>query len=26
MEMVEAQIDGNTGIPDGAEPDGYEKF
>jgi hypothetical protein len=26
MEMVEAQIDGNTGIPDGAEPDGYERF
>ena len=26
MAMVEAQIDGNTGIPDGAEPDGYEKF
>jgi hypothetical protein len=25
MEMVEAQIDGNTGIPDGM-PDGYEKF
>ncbi|MDO9111472.1 MAG: hypothetical protein Q7U40_12500, partial [Desulfatirhabdiaceae bacterium] len=26
MEMVEAQIDGNTGIPDGADPDGFEKF
>jgi hypothetical protein len=26
MAMAEAQIDGNTGIPDGAEPDGYEKF
>jgi len=25
MAMVEAQIDGNTGIPDGM-PDGYEKF
>jgi len=26
MEMVEAQIDEDSGIPDGAEPDGYEKF
>ncbi len=26
MEMVEAQIDKDSGIPDGSEPDGYEKF
>ena len=26
MVQVEAQIDGNTGIPDGADPNGFEKF
>ncbi len=26
MEMVESQIDGDSGIPDGADHDGFEKF
>jgi hypothetical protein len=26
MAMVEAQIDNDSGIPDGADPDGFEKF
>jgi hypothetical protein len=26
MEMVEAQIDKDSGIPDGVDPDGFEKF